>query len=96
MKSQPFTYEDYLSDNCKAIRSSFLREILDTAGMSEIISFAGGLPNPELFPVTQIKMALDRVMSEGATGTLQYAGSQGYLPLREWIADRYEIRKILK
>lgn len=92
MKSPPFTCEEYLSDNCKAIRSSFLREILDTAEMSDMISFAGGLPNPELFPVSRIKSALDRVMSTGAKGTLQYAGSQGFLPLREWIAARYESR----
>lgn len=92
MKSQPFTYENFLSDKCKAIRSSFLREILDTAEMSEVISFAGGLPNPDLFPVSQIRQALDRVMSENAKGTLQYAGSQGYFPLREWIAERYYSR----
>ena len=89
MKSQPFTFESQLSDNCKGIRSSFLREILDVAGMSEIVSFAGGLPNPDLFPVAEIKVALDKVMSESSRSTLQYAGSQGYLPLREWIAARY-------
>ena len=96
MKSQPFTYENFLSDNCKAIRSSFLREILDTAEMSDIISFAGGLPNPDLFPVSRIKQALDRVMSESAKGTLQYAGSQGFLSLREWIAERYYSRFHIK
>ena len=89
MKSQPFHFEKYLSENCKAIRSSFLREILDVACMSEIISFAGGMPNPELFPVSQIRAALDKVMVLNACNALQYAGSQGYLPLREWIADRY-------
>ncbi len=96
MKSQPFTYDNFLSDNCKAIRSSFLREILDTAEMSDIISFAGGLPNPDLFPVSRIKQALDRVMSESAKGTLQYAGSQGFLSLREWIAERYYSRFHIK
>ncbi len=89
MRSQPFLVEHLLSENCKAIRSSFLREILDTAGMPDIISFAGGLPNPDLFPVAKIKSALDKVMSTKAKSTLQYAGSQGYLPLREWIAGRY-------
>lgn len=89
MKPQPFNFEIYLSENCKAIRSSFLREILDTAGMPEIISFAGGLPNPGLFPAEQIRHALNKVMSTNAKSTLQYAGSQGFLPLREWIAERY-------
>ncbi|MFO7658670.1 MAG: PLP-dependent aminotransferase family protein [Bacteroidales bacterium] len=89
MKPQTFNFDDFLSENCKSIRSSFLREILDTAEISEIISFAGGLPNPGLFPVNEIKWALDKVMSENARGALQYAGSQGYLPLREWISGRY-------
>ncbi|MBN2214051.1 MAG: PLP-dependent aminotransferase family protein [Bacteroidales bacterium] len=89
MNSSPFTFESFLSGSCKAIRSSFLREILDIAGMSGIISFAGGLPNPDLFPVSQIRIALDQVMSDGGKSTLQYSGSQGYLPLREWIAGRY-------
>ncbi|MBN2612250.1 MAG: PLP-dependent aminotransferase family protein [Bacteroidales bacterium] len=89
MKPQPFNFEDYLSENCKSTRSSFLREILETAEMSDIISFAGGLPNPGLFPVNEIKWALDKVMTENARCALQYAGSQGYRPLREWICNRY-------
>ena len=89
MNSVHFNFEGVLSQKCKAIRSSFLREILDSADTNELISFAGGLPNPELFPVDQLKNAFDRVMSENPRTTFQYAGSQGYLPLREWIADRY-------
>lgn len=92
METPNFNYENRLSENCKGIRSSFLREILEVGDVPGLISFAGGLPNPDLFPVAELKEALEIVMTKGAKATLQYAGSQGYLPLREWISARYLAR----
>ena len=54
-----------------------------------MISFAGGLPNPALFPVEELKESANAVMSKDGKTILQYAGSLGYYPLREWIAGRY-------
>ena len=54
-----------------------------------MISFAGGLPNPHCFPTEQLAESARRVLLEKGTEVLQYAGSQGLLPLREWIANRY-------
>lgn len=82
-------YENLISKSCKNIPPSFIREILAVAEQPGMISFAGGLPNPTYFPVEQMKIAFAEVMTTGGKEILQYAGSQGYLPLREWICRRY-------
>lgn len=71
---------------------SFIREILKVTQKPEIISFAGGLPNPSLFPVQELAETARAVISEEGTGALQYATTEGFPPLREWIADRYKKR----
>jgi 2-aminoadipate transaminase len=71
---------------------SFIREILGVALDPEVISFAGGLPNPALFPVGQLKDAASAVFDRFGGDALQYAGTQGYEPLRETISRRYKTR----
>ena len=68
---------------------SFVREILKVTENPRIISFAGGLPNPALFPVADIGEAARDVLADDGATALQYATSEGYPPLRAWIADRY-------
>lgn len=82
-------YESLISKSCKNIPSSFIREILAVSEQPDIISFAGGLPNPIYFPIKQMKEAFMKIMDTEGSSTLQYAGSQGYYPLREWICYRY-------
>jgi len=69
--------------------STFMDEILKAAAIPNLISFAGGLPNPELFPVEEIKAATDTVLTNDGTNALQYNITEGYGLLREYIADRY-------
>ena len=73
-------------------KKSFVREILKYLGAPGIISFSGGFPNAESFPVKEMQEALQEIMSESGKTVLQYSGSQGYLPLRQWIANRYKTR----
>jgi 2-aminoadipate transaminase len=68
---------------------SFIREILKVTQDPEIISFAGGLPNPKCFPVTGVAAAAARVFAESGPNAMQYSTTEGFLPLREWIAARY-------
>jgi 2-aminoadipate transaminase len=68
------------------MRPSTIREILKVTAQPEIISFAGGLPAPELFPVTQVAAAADTALSQYGARALQYGPSEGFTPLREWIA----------
>lgn len=67
---------------------SMIRELLKIAVDPQIISFAGGLPAPELFPVTQLQEAACRVLSERGAQALQYGQTEGYLPLRQFICER--------
>jgi len=68
------------------VRPSTIREILKVTEQADIISFAGGLPAPELFPVAEILTATERVLREGGAAALQYGPSEGYAPLRETFA----------
>ncbi|WP_406657226.1 PLP-dependent aminotransferase family protein [Methanolobus sp. ZRKC2] len=77
------------ADRMKLTRKSFIREILKVTEQPEIISFAGGLPNPGLFPVEAIAAASAKVLSAEGKNVLQYSSTEGYLPLREFIAERY-------
>ena len=68
---------------------SFVREILKVTEDPQVISFAGGLPNPRYFPVREIAQAAGEVLSRPDDCGLQYGTTEGYLPLREYIAQRY-------
>jgi 2-aminoadipate transaminase len=69
----------------KTAKSSIIRELLKLTTNPEIISFAGGLPAPDVFPVQRFREACERVLATQATAALQYGPSEGYLPLRELI-----------
>jgi 2-aminoadipate transaminase len=75
---------------------SFIREILKVTEDPKIISFAGGLPNPKFFPVKEIANASLKVLEENGENVLQYSTTEGYFPLREYIAERYRKKKGLK
>ena len=77
------------ADRMKNIPRSFVREILKVTEDPEIISFAGGLPHPESFPVAEIESATSKVLKDEGDKVLQYSTTEGYLPLREYIAKRY-------
>ncbi len=79
--------ESFFSPAAFALESSIIRDILKYSSQPGVISFAGGLPAPEMFPVEQIKAAADHVLVQYGTLALQYGLSRGYLPLREFLAD---------
>lgn len=81
-------FDSLFSDRARAIESSAIREILKVTERPEVISFAGGLPAPETFPVNEMRAALDRVLTTSGREALQYSTTEGYAPLREWIAKR--------
>ncbi len=72
----------------KGITSSMIRELLKLTQRPEIISFAGGLPAAEYFPVERFQEACQRVLAEKAHEALQYSTTEGYVPLREFISER--------
>ncbi len=76
------------------MRPSSIREILKVTAQPDVISFAGGLPAPELFPVAEIRAAADAVLTQHGSRALQYGPSEGFMPLREWIAGEMVQRGI--
>jgi 2-aminoadipate transaminase len=66
--------------------SSAIRELLKLTELPDIISFGGGLPSPDVFPVDEFMQACDRVLRDHGAQALQYSTTEGYVPLREMIA----------
>ena len=79
------------SERAQRLQSSVIREILKVTQRPEVISFAGGLPSPLTFPVERMQAAFDSVLSKNGRVALQYGPSDGYAPLREWIANSMSI-----
>lgn len=71
----------------ETLKPSCVREIMARMGATELINFAAGLPAPALFPVEAIAAAAAQVLQSDPDGALQYGTTEGYLPLREWIAE---------
>jgi 2-aminoadipate transaminase len=81
--------DNSFADRISDVPRSFIREILKVALDSTVISFAGGLPNRDLFPADEIKAATEKVFEIYGRDIFQYSNSEGMLSLREYIADRY-------
>ena len=81
--------EKYLSERIKRTPSSFIREILKVTQKPEIISFAGGLPNPISFPQEELKISMERIANNFGAKIYQYSTTIGLESLREYIVQRY-------
>jgi 2-aminoadipate transaminase len=68
--------------------SSAIRELLKVTERPEFISFAGGLPAPEVFPVAEVGVVIERLLQTRGAQALQYGTTEGYQPLRAWIAGQ--------
>ena len=71
-------------------QGEFTSSILKAGASPDIISFAGGLPNPASFPVKEMEVAVQKVLEKNGVAALQYSTTEGYEPLRAFIAKRYE------
>jgi DNA-binding transcriptional MocR family regulator len=83
-------WQQRFSQRMARVRASEIRELLKLLDQPDILSFAGGIPDPALFPTAQIQAAYDEILCDPAASrqALQYSVSEGYLPLRRWIAER--------
>lgn len=80
-------WEQVLAPRMGRMKASEIRELLKLLDQPDIISFAGGIPDPALFPVAAFQAALTSALAPGRADTaLQYSVSEGYLPLRDWLA----------
>lgn len=85
---------DYaFADRTKHFTSSAVRDILNVIQKGNVITFAGGLPSEEWFPVEPVRQAFDKVFASGA-GALQYGVTEGFLPLRALLQERMKRKGI--
>jgi 2-aminoadipate transaminase len=81
-------YDRRFAARTQRIQASTIREILKLTTQPGFISFAGGLPAADLFPIERMAETTQRILLERGAQALQYSTTEGYLPLREWIAGR--------
>jgi len=79
-------WEHRFAQRTSRMQSSAIRELLKLTAVPDIISFAGGLPAPEVFPIEKFKAACNKVLDECGEIALQYGTTEGYTPLREMIS----------
>ena len=87
-------WEHRFSQRTQKMKGSAIRELLKLVEQPDVISFAGGLPAPDVFPIEELRAAMDRVLTTKGPMALQYGSTEGYTPLREMIArhsSRYGI-----
>jgi 2-aminoadipate transaminase len=78
------------SKRSSRVEDSFIVEIFKYLQDKEMISFSGGFPNPDSFPVEQLKQASNKVFDLDGKSILQYSQTEGYKPLRQFISNRYK------
>jgi 2-aminoadipate transaminase len=83
----PISWTHRYAQRTQRMTSSAIRELLKVTEQPDMISFAGGLPAPEVFPVEEMAVATDRVLRDFGPQALQYSTTEGYRPLREWLAQ---------
>ena len=81
---------NYLSDNAKNMRRSAIRDLLSVANKPEIISFGGGFPNQDTFPVEDLKEIMMDLLTEEPHKVLQYGSTEGSVLLRQQLAKKYQ------
>ncbi len=87
-------WEDIFSNDAGAIKASEIRELLKILSNPEILSFAGDIPDPTLFPIAETTRITSRLAANGDRyrQAMQCSQTEGYQPLRRWIADRHGAR----
>lgn len=80
--------EEMFATRADRLKASEIRELLKLLDQPDIISFAGGIPDPALFPAEAFQQAYAQALDpQHQAKALQYSVSEGYLPLRQWLAD---------
>jgi 2-aminoadipate transaminase len=81
------SWDHRFAHRTSGMKSSFIRELLKVTAQPDMISFGGGFPAAELFPLERTREACEKVIKENGRKALQYSNTEGYAPLREWVAE---------
>lgn len=85
-------WEGKFSDRVEGLYGSMTRQLMSVLGDPEVISFGGGLPAWDLFPIDQIRRVTDDLLCSDGPAALQYGTTEGYCPLREQLTERQNKR----
>jgi 2-aminoadipate transaminase len=80
-------WEHRYAQRTQRMKGSAIRELLKFSERPDVISFGGGMPAPEIFPVQEFQEACTRVLQNNGPQALQYSTTEGYLPLRKYLVD---------
>jgi len=80
-------FEEKFSERASKMKRSEIRELLKLIQKPEIISFAGGLPNPKAFPIEETRKIINELLQEKGEKVLQYGSTEGIGPLRKELAN---------
>jgi 2-aminoadipate transaminase len=80
-------WEHRYAQRTQRMKGSAIRELLKFSERPDVISFGGGMPAPEIFPVKEFQEACIRVLQNNGPQALQYSTTEGYLPLRKYLVD---------
>jgi 2-aminoadipate transaminase len=83
----PPSWSSRFAHRTQRMKGSAIRELLKLTERPEVISFGGGMPAPEIFPVKEVGEACDRILKNYSEKALQYGSTEGYNPLRQMLAD---------
>lgn len=93
MTAHPQDWDSLTAERTDRMQASEIRELLKLLDQPDVISFAGGIPDPALFPAEAVQRASEEVLADPAlrNQALQYSVSEGYLPLRRWLVDHMAV-----
>jgi 2-aminoadipate transaminase len=77
----------HLASRTQGMQSSAIRELLKLTQQPDVISFAGGLPAPDFFPLREVEEACRYILQQDGATALQYSATEGYVPLKEYLSD---------
>jgi 2-aminoadipate transaminase len=87
-------WNNIYSSRMERVKPSAIMELIKVIGRKKVINFASGLPDASLFPTDDLREIQDRILQEDRAGSLQYGPAEGYLPLREWVAESLHQRRL--
>jgi 2-aminoadipate transaminase len=80
-------WEPHLASRTQSMKSSAIRELLKLTQKPEIISFAGGLPAPDFFPLREVEEACRYIVQQDGAEALQYSATEGFRPLKDYLSN---------
>jgi DNA-binding transcriptional MocR family regulator len=84
----PMSWAEVFSLSTRATCDPLIRDMMTLCAQEDVISFAAGVPAPDLYPLDEVRAVVDEVLARDGRTLLQHCPTEGYLPLREWLAER--------